>query len=52
LAAAPPPGVKWIAHRGGVVDARYSENSPALLEAAIQHGYWMIESDIRETKDG
>jgi|RhiMetdeSRZDD1v2_1073273.scaffolds.fasta_scaffold122319_2 glycerophosphoryl diester phosphodiesterase len=52
LAAAPPPSVKWIAHRGGVVDARYSENSPASLEAAVQHGYWMIESDIRETKDG
>lgn len=52
LSAAPPPGIKWIAHRGGVVDARYSENSPASLEAAISNGYWMIESDIRETKDG
>lgn len=52
VAAAPPPGVKWIAHRGGVVDARYSENSPASLEAAVANGYWMIESDIRETKDG
>lgn len=53
LPAAPPPAsVKWIAHRGGVVDARYSENSPASLEAAVRHGYWMIESDIRETKDG
>jgi glycerophosphoryl diester phosphodiesterase len=52
LAAAPPPGIKWIAHRGGVVDARYSENSPASLEAAIRQRYWMIESDIRETKDG
>jgi len=51
-AAAPPTGVKWIAHRGGVVDARFSENSPASLDAAIAHGYWMIESDIRETKDG
>ncbi len=52
VSASPPPGVKWIAHRGGVVDARYSENSPASLEAAVAHGYWMIESDIRETKDG
>lgn len=52
LHAAPPPGIKWIAHRGGVVDARFSENSPASLEAAITQGYWMIESDIRETKDG
>lgn len=53
LFAAPvPDGIRWIAHRGGVVDARYAENSPASLEAAIRHGYWMIESDIRETKDG
>lgn len=50
--SAPPNGIRWIAHRGGVVDARYSENSPASLEAAIKNGYWMIESDIRETKDG
>lgn len=50
--AAPPPGVKWIAHRGGVVDSRYAENSPASLNAAVAAGYWMIESDIRETKDG
>jgi glycerophosphoryl diester phosphodiesterase len=52
LLAGPPAGLKWIAHRGGVVDARYSENSPASLEAAVEHGYWMIESDIRETSDG
>jgi glycerophosphoryl diester phosphodiesterase len=52
LLAGPPEGLKWIAHRGGVVDARYSENSPASLEAAVEHGYWMIESDIRETSDG
>ena len=50
--AASPAGLRWIAHRGGVVDARFSENSPASLEAAIAQGYWMIESDIRETKDG
>jgi glycerophosphoryl diester phosphodiesterase len=52
LFAEQPAGLRWIAHRGGVVDARYSENSPASLEAAIEHHYWMIESDIRETKDG
>jgi glycerophosphoryl diester phosphodiesterase len=50
--AATPKGLKWIAHRGGVVDQRYSENSPASLEAAVKAGYWMIESDIRETADG
>ena len=33
--AASPAGLRWIAHRGGVVDARFSENSPASLEAAI-----------------
>lgn len=52
LLGAPPANVKWIAHRGGVVDPSLSENSPASLEAAIKHQYWMIESDIRETKDG
>lgn len=52
MAGAPPAGVRWIAHRGGVVDQRYSENSPASLQAAVSNGYWMIESDIRETKDG
>ena len=51
-AGSAPKGLKWIAHRGGVVDARYSENSPASLEAAVKNGYWMIESDIRETRDG
>jgi len=50
--AAQDPHQKWIAHRGGVVDGRYSENSPASLVAAVKHGYWMIESDIRETRDG
>ena len=50
--AAPPKGIKWIAHRGGVVDDRYAENGRASLEAAVSNGYWMIESDIRETKDG
>lgn len=51
LLGAPAAGLKWIAHRGGVVDARYSENSPASLEAAVKNGYWMIECDIRETAD-
>ena len=50
--AAPPEAIKWIAHRGGVVDPAIAENSRASLEAAIQRGYWMIESDIRETRDG
>jgi glycerophosphoryl diester phosphodiesterase len=45
------PKAKWIAHRGGVVDAAFAENSPASLEAAVKRGYWMIEADIRETLD-
>lgn len=41
-----------IAHRGGIVDERYAENSPAAVEAAIVRGYWMVEVDIRVSKDG
>jgi glycerophosphoryl diester phosphodiesterase len=43
---------KLIAHRGGIVDEQHSENSPGSLQAAIDRGYWMIEVDIRRTKDG
>ncbi len=43
---------KLIAHRGGIVDSRYAENSPGSIQAAIDRGYWMIEVDIRRTKDG
>lgn len=48
---AAPATYRLIAHRGGIVDQRYSENSPASLEAAVRAKYWMIECDIRETKD-
>lgn len=44
--------LKLIAHRGGVVDPKYAEESPAALEAAIRQGYWMVEVDVRRTKDG
>jgi hypothetical protein len=44
--------VKIIAHRGGVVGDEYAESSPAALQAAVDRGYWMIEVDIRESKDG
>lgn len=43
---------RLIAHRGGIVDKQHSENSPGSLQAAIDLGYWMIEVDIRRTKDG
>ena len=46
------PGIHLIAHRGGVVDNGRPENSAAAISAAIEHGYWMIEVDVRRTKDG
>lgn len=51
-AAAIDPAYKLIAHRGGIVDDEHPENSPGSLQAAIERGYWMIEVDIRRTKDG
>ena len=54
LAAVPqeerPP--RLIAHRGGVVDDTTPENSRAALEGAVGQGYWMIEVDLRATRDG
>jgi len=50
--AAFPPDVRLIAHRGGVTDTGEPENSPASLEAAIDRGYWMVEVDVRRTRDG
>jgi hypothetical protein len=44
--------VRLIAHRGGVVSEQFAENSPASLEEAVKRGYWMIEVDVRESKDG
>jgi len=44
--------VKLVAHRGGVVDDRRIENSLAGLQAAVDRGYWMVEADIRQSKDG
>ncbi|HMD70927.1 MAG TPA: glycerophosphodiester phosphodiesterase family protein [Bryobacteraceae bacterium] len=44
--------VRLIAHRGGVVDAQRPENSAAALEEAIRRGYWMVEMDVQESKDG
>lgn len=44
--------VRLIAHRGGIVGDQYAENSPGSIQAAIDRGYWMIEVDVRRTKDG
>src|SRR5688572_25789169 len=45
-------GIHLIAHRGGVVDAGRPENSAAAITAAIGRRYWMIEVDVRRTRDG
>ena len=44
--------VRLIAHRGGVVDAHHPENSAGAAEEAIRRGYWMLEMDLQESKDG
>ena len=41
-----------IGHRGGVVDDHRPENSAGAAEEAIRRGYWMLEIDLDETKDG
>lgn len=40
-----------IAHRGGIVDSTNIENSRSAIEAAIRKGYYMVEVDLRLTKD-
>jgi glycerophosphoryl diester phosphodiesterase len=44
--------IKIIGHRGGVVDERHPENSAGAAKEAIKRGYWMLEIDLDETKDG
>lgn len=46
------PVYKLIAHRGGVVEDKFPDNSGPALQAAAERGYWGLEIDIRETKDG
>lgn len=43
--------VKLIAHRGGVVDDQTDENSIASIAKAAAKGYYMVELDVRMTKD-
>jgi len=52
LAAANAEDVRLIAHRGGVVDRAHIENNLPAVEEAIRRGYWMLEVDIRKSKDG
>ncbi len=49
---APTPSLKLIGHRGGVVDSTYAENSMASLREAYRRKYYMVEIDVRLTKDG
>jgi hypothetical protein len=44
--------IKLIAHRGGVVDKQRAENNLPAIQEAIHRGYWMLEVDIRESKEG
>jgi glycerophosphoryl diester phosphodiesterase len=41
-----------IAHRGGVVNDQIPENSLMAVEEAVKRGYYMVEMDVRLTKDG
>ncbi|HSH38050.1 MAG TPA: glycerophosphodiester phosphodiesterase family protein [Chthoniobacterales bacterium] len=41
-----------IAHRGGVVEGRFPDNSMAALQAALDRGYPALEVDVRESRDG
>jgi len=50
--AAAKKNFRLIAHRGGVVDSTTPENSLQALEKAAARGYWMVEIDVRLTKDG
>ncbi|MDX9883472.1 MAG: glycerophosphodiester phosphodiesterase family protein [Prolixibacteraceae bacterium] len=45
-------GYKLIAHRGGIVEGKYNEFDPASIQAAIDQGYFMLEIDVQQTKDG
>ncbi|MDX9880826.1 MAG: glycerophosphodiester phosphodiesterase family protein [Prolixibacteraceae bacterium] len=45
-------GYKLIAHRGGIVEGKYNAFDPASVQEAIDQGYYMLEVDVRPTKDG
>jgi len=44
-------GYKLIAHRGGITSDIYHEFDPASIQEAIDLGYYMLEIDVRMTKD-
>jgi glycerophosphoryl diester phosphodiesterase len=41
-----------IAHRGGVVEDKFPDNSMAALTGALHRGYARLEVDVRESRDG
>lgn len=43
---------KLILHRGGIVENKYPDNSAGALDSAAARKVWMLEVDIRETRDG
>ncbi len=43
---------KLIAHRGGITEGKYAEYDPAAIQEAIDRGYYMLEIDVRQTRDG
>ena len=47
-----PKHLRLIAHRGGVVDKDLIENNLPAINEAIRRNYFMLEVDIRESKDG
>ena len=52
VAALADEPIKLIAHRGGVVEGQLAENTLPALQAAMDRGYWMVEVDVQESKDG
>lgn len=47
----PERNFRLIAHRGGIVNSTAEQNSLQALTKAIAEGYWMVEVDLRMTKD-
>lgn len=48
----PAGNYKLTAHRGGIVEGVFNEFDPRSIQAAIDSGYYMLEIDVRESKDG
>jgi len=42
---------KLVAHRGGICEDIYEEYDPRSIKAAIDSSYYMLEIDVRATKD-